>query len=194
MTSTDQAGRTTTTVLDAFGRTVSKVGPTGLTHLKSYDDGAGTPGRPLLPDGRRSPHMSTTTSYDDADRAIQSQTAYLTGSAVRRRPGQRQGFDGLGQPTTSTGNDLDVTTDRSGPGGIAASSTATPQSDEFPGEPITAVTTHALAGQATSRTLHQGDEVSTAVAVELRRRRQRGRPPTPRVAPPATPTPPTASR
>ena len=30
---------------------------------------------------------------------------------------------------------------------------------------MTAVTTHALAGQATSRTLHQGDDVSTAVAV-----------------------------
>ena len=31
---------------------------------------------------------------------------------------------------------------------------------------MTAVTTHALAGQSTSRTLHQGDDVSTAVTVD----------------------------
>ena len=43
-------------------------------------------------------------------------------------PVSAKAFDGLGQPTSSTGNDLTVTTDRSGPGGIAASSTATPQS------------------------------------------------------------------
>jgi RHS repeat-associated protein len=72
----------------------------------------------------------------------------------------------LDQPASATQNDLTVTTDRSGPGGIAASSTAQPQSPAtFPGEPITAVTTRALNGAATSRTLHQGNAVSAAMSV-----------------------------
>ena len=169
MTATDQAGRTTTTELDAFGRTVSQDEATGLTHLKSYDDGAAhTMVTALLPDGAAQPNMSTTTSYDDADRAIHVQTTYTAGSGgTIADPASAKVFDGLGQPTANTGNDLTVTNDLSGPGGIAASSTAAPQStDEFPGDPMTAVTTHALAGQATSRTLHQDDEVSTAVVVE----------------------------
>ncbi len=167
-TATDQAGRTTTTRLDAFGRTVSQGGPTGLTHLKSYDDGAThTTVAALVPDGAAQPQMSLTTSYDNADRATQSLTTYAAGSGgTVADPLNAKAFDGLGQPTTTTGNDLEITTDRSGPGGIAASSTAAPQStDTFPGEPMTAATTYALAGQATSRILHQGDEVSTAVAV-----------------------------
>ena len=169
MTSTDQASRTTTTELDAFGRTVSQEGATGLTHLKSFDDGAAhTTVAALLPDGASQPNMSSTTSYDDADRATESQTTYVTGSGgTVADPVSAKAFDGLGLPTATTGNDLTVTTDLSGPGGIAASSTAAPQAtDEFPGEPMTAVTTHALAGQSTSRTLHQGDDVSTAVTVE----------------------------
>ena len=84
MTSTDQAGRTTTAELDAFGRTVSQEEPTGLTHLTSYDDGAAhTMVAALLPDGAAQPNMSTTTSYDDADRATESQTTYATGSGGR---------------------------------------------------------------------------------------------------------------
>jgi len=169
MTSTDQTGRTTTTVLDAFGRTVSQDEPTGLTHLKSYDDGAAhAMVAELLPDGATQANMSTTTTYDDTDRAIHEQTTYAAGSGgTIADPVSAKEFDGLGQPTATTGNDLEVTNDLSGPGGIAKSSTAAPQStDEFPGEPMTAVTTHALAGQATSRTLHEGDEVSTAVTVE----------------------------
>ena len=135
MTSTDQAGRTTTTVLDAFGRTVSQEEATGLTHLKSYDDGAAhTMVAALLPDGAAQPNMSTNTSYDDADRAIQSQTTYATGSGgTIADPVSAKAFDGLGQPTAATGNDLTVTTDLSGPGGIAASSMAAPQSTRVPG-------------------------------------------------------------
>ena len=134
-TPTDQAGRTTTTVLDAFGRTVSQEGPTGLTHLKSYDDGAAhTTVAALLPEGAAQPQMSTTTSYDDADRAIQSQTTLCDRLGRDRSPipVSAKAFDGLGQPTATTGNDLTVTTDRSGPGGIAASSTAAPQSTRVP--------------------------------------------------------------
>ena len=48
-------------------------------------------------------------------------------------PVSAKAFDGLGQPTAATGNDLTVTTDLSGPGGIAASSTAAPQSTRVPG-------------------------------------------------------------
>jgi RHS repeat-associated protein len=166
-TAVDQAGRTTTKMLDAFGRTVSDEGPAGLTHLKSYDDGAAhTTVAGLVPDGAAQPQMSTTTSYDNADRALQSQTTYVSASGTLADPVNAKAFDGLGQPTTTTGNDLTVTTDRSGPGGIAVSSIAAPQSGEFPGAPMSAVTTYALAGQATSRTLHQDGEVSTAVAVE----------------------------
>jgi RHS repeat-associated protein len=167
-TATDQAGRLTTTVLDAFGRTVSQGGPTGLTHLTAYDDGAAhTTVAAMLPEGSTQPKMSTATSYDDADRAIHAQTSYVTGSGTITDPTTAKAFDGLGQPITSTQNDLTVTTDRTGPGGMPASSTAAPQSpDEFPGEPMTAITTHDLTGAATSRTLHQGDQVSTAVTVD----------------------------
>jgi len=168
-TATDQAGRASTTVLDAFGRTVSEEGPTGLTHLKTYDDGAAhTLLAALVPDGSTQPQMSTATSYDDADRPLQAQTTYVAGSSGPiADPVNARTFDGLGQPTATTQNDLTVTTDRSGPGGVAVSSTAAPQATtEFPGQPMTAITTRALAGQATSRTLHQGGEASTAVAVE----------------------------
>lgn len=166
-TATDQAGRTTTSILDAFGRTVSQEGPTGLTHLKTFDDGAAhNTVAAMVPDGATQPQMSTTRSYDDADRPLRSETTYVAGSGTVADPVDARAFDGLGQPTTTTQNHLTVTMDRSGPGGIPTNSTAAPQSGEFPGEPMTAVTTYALAGQATSRTLHQGDEVSTAVAVE----------------------------
>jgi RHS repeat-associated protein len=163
VTSTDQAGRTTTAALDAFGRTVTNVGPTGLTHRTAYDDGAAhTTVTQVLPEGSAQPLMGTTTSYDDADRAIQSRTTYASDAD----PVSSKAFDGLSQPTATTQNDLTVTTDRSGPGGMPASSTAAPQSTgEFPGEPMTATTTYALAGQSASRTLHQGDEVSRAVSV-----------------------------
>ena len=53
MTSTDQAGRRTkVTVLDAFGRMVSKVGPTGLLQRTAYDNGAAhTTVAQVLPEG-----------------------------------------------------------------------------------------------------------------------------------------------
>lgn len=169
---TDQAGRESTTRLDAFGRTVSRTGPTGLTHLTSYDDGAAhTKVASLVPEGASQPQMSSATTYDDAGRAVQSRTTYPTdgtrpGGGFDSDPVSAAAFDGLGQPTTNTGNDLTVTTDRSGLGGMPASSTATPQATaDFPGEPLQAVTTHSLTGAATSRTLSQGDQVSTAVAV-----------------------------
>ena len=103
-TATDQAGRDTTTVLDAFGRTVSQEGPTGLTHLKAYDDGAAhTTVAALVPDGAAQPQMSTSTSYDAADRAIQSQTTYAAGSGgTIADPVSSKAFDGLGQPTATT--------------------------------------------------------------------------------------------
>ena len=166
VTSTDQAGRRTVTVLDAFGRMVSKVGPTGLLQRTAYDDGAAhTTVAQVLPEGSAQPLMGTTTSYDDADRAIGSQTSYPTDPPVAD-PVSAKAFDGLGQPTSTTRNDLTVTTDRSGPGGIAASATATPQAtNEFPGDPMSAVTTRALSGAATSRTLQQGGQVSSAVSV-----------------------------
>lgn len=172
VTSTDQAGRSTTTVVDAFGRVVSKGGPTGLTHLTSFDDGAAhSEVGSVLPEGSAQPEMSTTTKYDNADRVTQARTTYQTDSPGGRPGGgfitgpvSSMAFNGLGQPTTNTQNDLTVTTERPGAGPTTA--TATPQPTGVPGDPISAVTTYALSGAATSRTLHQGTEVSRAVAVE----------------------------
>ena len=167
---TDQAGRTATTLVDALGRQVSKVGPTGLTHLTAYDDGAAhTVVASVLPEGDNDPHQSTTSTFDDLGRTVQSQSVYPgdtgTPGGPTSDPVKAAAFDGLGQPTSSTESDLEVTTDRSGPGGIAASSLATPVSDDFPGDPVTAVTARSLSGAAMSRTLQRGTDVSTAMAV-----------------------------
>ena len=168
VTSTDQAGRTTKAVLDAFGRTVSQAGPTGLVHLKSYDDGAAhTTVAALVPEGAAQPQMSTATSYDDANRAIESQHHRTRPRCPRRRPRQ------LEARSTGSGNRSPAprTTSPSRP--TAPVPAASPPARRlrrsprrtFPGEPMSAVTTRALAGAATSRTLQQGDEVSTAVSV-----------------------------
>ncbi len=74
---TDQAGRSATTMLDAFGRTVSQEGRPGSPTSSPTTTVPLTPWSPaLVPDGATQPSMSTSTSYDDADRAIQSQTTY----------------------------------------------------------------------------------------------------------------------
>ena len=95
MTSTDQAGRTTTTALDAFGRTVSQEEATGLypSQVKSYDDGAAhTMVAALLPEGAAQPNMSTNTSYDDAPTGRPSPRPRMRPArAGDRRPGKRQG-------------------------------------------------------------------------------------------------------
>ncbi|GAA3611298.1 RHS repeat domain-containing protein [Microlunatus ginsengisoli] len=172
-TATDQAGRTTTTTVDAFGRVVSKVGAGGVTQLSSYDDGAAhTSTSAVVPDGAGAATSSMVTSYDDRGRAIGTDTSFAAGSAVAKTlalPADQNAataYNGIGQPTTTTGGDLELTTDHSGPGGLAVSSTATPQATgDFPGAAITASTVRSLSGDAISRTLHQGSDVSTAVAV-----------------------------
>ena len=173
VTATDQAGRTSTRVLDPFGRTVSQGDPTGLTHLTAYDPGAAhSKVDSLVPEGAVAAASSTVTRYDDADRAVSSKTNYPL-PAVGGRPGLLTSdpvtstiFDGLGQPSTTTGNDLTVSTDRSGTGGLPVDSTATPQATtSFPGTAITATTVRDLTGAATARTLTQGDQTSKAVSV-----------------------------
>ena len=173
VTATDQAGRTTTTTVDAFGRVVSKVGAGGVTQLSSYDDGAAhTSTSAVVPDGAGTAPSSMVTRYDDRGRAIGTDTRYAAGSAVAKTlalPAEQNAattYNGIGQPTTTTDNDLELTTDHSGPGGLAVTSTTTPQATgDFPGGAITASTVRSLNGDTISRTLHQGSDVSTAVAV-----------------------------
>ncbi len=158
VTATDQAGRTTTTTVDAFGRVVSKVGAGGVTQLSSYDDGAAhTSTSAVVPDGAGTAPSSMVTRYDDRGRAIGTDTRYAAGSAVAKTlalPAEQIAattYNGIGQPTTTTDNDLELTNDHSGPGGLAVTSTTTPQATgDFPGGAITASTVRSLNGDTIS--------------------------------------------
>ena len=178
-TGTDLSGRQIVSTLDAFGRPVRRVGPTGLTHLTAYDDGAAhSSTTAIVPEGGGDSPAATTYSYDDAGRTTRTATTFAdpaapaarAGALALERPDDRVAsaeFNGLGQSSTATDRDLRVVVDRSGPGAVSEESTVTPQAtEEFPGAPITATTKRSLSGDALSRTLRQGDEVSTAVAVD----------------------------
>lgn len=177
VTATDQKGRVSTSVVDAFGRTVSQVGATGVGRLTAYDDGAAhTRTAAIVPDDATLPQRSTTTAYDQRGRVVTSTTSFPAGGQQPGPAGAQAAlplppdletatqYNDLGQPEESSGNDLKLVTALTGPGGIAESSTATPTDPTaFPGAPITATTARSLSGAAVSRTLSQGDQTSEAV-------------------------------
>ena len=173
VTGTDRIGRQVKSVVDPFGRTVSQTSPSGVTQLTSYDNGADHDRvDATVPQAATSPSASTVTSFDDGNHALRARTSYAADgiggrTGVISDPVKAATFNGLGQTETSTTNDLTVTPDHSGLGGIDVGATATPAAtDDFPGDPVTATTERDLTGKATSRTLTQGDEVSEAVAVD----------------------------
>ncbi len=183
VTATDRRGRISTSLVDSFGRTVSQQGATGVARLTAYDDGAAhTRSTSIVPDDATLAQRTTTTGYDDLGRALTSTTSYPAGGQpAAGSPTAGAGpavapplppdlttanrYTDLGQSDLTTGNDISLATDLTGPGGIAETSTATPtDTTEFPGSPITATTTHSLSGAAVARTLRQGDSTSEAVA------------------------------
>ncbi len=169
LTATDQAGRETTTTMDAFGRAVRKVGPTGLVQTMAFDDGAAhTRTAEIIPAGSDDPQSTMTARYDDTGRVVQSQTSHNRPPLEPlTEPVAKSSFDGLGQPVATTRDDVTVNTDRSGIGGTESGSVATPgATDQFPGQPVSATTTTSLTGDTTSRTLRQGTAESRAVAMD----------------------------
>jgi len=153
LTTTDRAGRTIDTTLDALGRQVSQVGVTGITHGTGYDDAAHTTTQTATGAGSASAAMTRTRTYDNGNRPVTVQRQYSDGTAD---PTQTTSYDGLGRLTSQTVDDLTLGASYLGTGGASTAQTATPQDPaEFPGDPITLSISHALGGQQTSSTRSQ---------------------------------------
>ena len=135
ITATDQQGRTITTALDVLGRQVQQVGPTGITHATGYDDAPHTTTQTAAGAGSASPDATRTTSYDNGNRPVSVQRQYSDGTAD---PTQTTGYDGLGQVTSQTSDDLTLHYTYLAAGGTSTpAQTATPQDTlAFPGDPL----------------------------------------------------------
>ena len=93
--------------------------------------------------------QTRTTTYDNGNRPVTVQRQYSDGTAD---PTQTTSYDGLGRLTSQTVDDLTLGVTYLGAGGASTAKSATPQDPaEFPGEPLSISTTHALGGQQTEQ-------------------------------------------
>ena len=147
VTTTDQHGRTIHTTLDVLGRRVAQIGATGITHTTTYDDAAHTTTQTIVPDGATDPQALRTTTYDNANRAVNVERDDNDDTAD---PTQTTAFDGLGRVVSQTSDDLELEYSYLGAGGASTTQTATPHNPAYPGEQLDLSSTLALGEQQTS--------------------------------------------
>ncbi len=163
VTSTDRAGRTTTTTSDALGRPVQQVGPTGITRQITYDDTANSILTAVLGENAAAAGQYTTDTYDALSRHVSSQTTYPVPNRGRPQflsdPVDQVSYDGIGRPTRFVSEDRVGVPDYSGPGGFPTTTVVGPTSGApNPGSPITATDVDTLDGRTSVRTLQQAGQ------------------------------------
>ena len=143
LTATDRSGRTIDTTLDALGRQVSQVGVTGITHGTAYDDAAHTRMQTVTGVGSATAAMTRTSTYDNGNRPVTVQRQYSDGTA-----------DPTQTPATTAwaadradGRRRDPRRQLPRRRRRVHREDRDPQDPaEFPGDPISLSTTHALGG------------------------------------------------
>ena len=155
VSSTDRAGRTSTTVVDPVGRVVSQTKPSGLTTTTSYDDVDNTTTDRTYGVGDTAPSEITGKAYDAGNRVTSSRTTYPVSSRTYLvDPAQLTSYDGLGRVTSSTADDLTAVPDFAGPGGVPITTTIGPaKTARAPGTPVVATDQTQLNTDITKRTL-----------------------------------------
>ena len=162
LTSTDVAGRTTTTVGDALGRTVMEVAANGVTKTTGYDDIVNTVTRQTIADNATAASQLVKVGYDAKNRQVSSRTTYPVSGPrplFLSDPVETTTLDGIGRAVSATESDLVTTPDYAGSGGVPVNTTVAPAKTARVQTPaITATDTTMLDASATRRSLQQAGQ------------------------------------
>ena len=154
--STDAAGKATTTTYDAYSRPSMVTGPDGTRSENRYDAVAGATTSALIPAGQDTPSVTSSQSVDENGNAVAVETAYGDGT-----PGSRQEtrYDAFGRPQGSKGTSPFTIEHQYGPAGASSGDTVTytGQSDQGAGQVRSAYDRDAL-GNTTGKTLTEGGQ------------------------------------